>query len=344
MTIVGYDLSTIDLRLTEEVATAVGPVGDRSALTLTLRTDSGVVGLGEASSVPGQPTVDLDERAGVLRAWAEGVTGLSLDDARASLADAALEPVARFAVSSALLDAQARVADVPLAQYLRAGSPGVVRVNGLVAAPDPAGVAAAVSALRAAGMPANKLKVARDDPAVDARRIIAASEAAGAGIELRLDANRGWTTATAVHVIGRVGPRRIGYIEDPTPDIAEYGAITRETGVAVGLDVGVGESADPLTALERSGAAVLVVKAAAVGGIDIVMDLARRLDPDRRLVVTSSIDGPVALLAAAHVAAAVPGDEAHGLGTGPLVSAVPESLYPREGVVALPTGSGLGEP
>lgn len=342
MKIISSDASSIDIRLNESLTTAAGGVGDRGGIRFAITTDSGMIGLGETAPIPGFAGPGLESIASELESWSADAPGRGVDDALEQLDDAGLSPLARFAVHTALVDLKSAQANVPLSQWMRVGAPGVVKVNALVSETNPGAVHARVNELAQAGMSAIKLKVGSEEPALDVTRIIAASEAAGPNIELRLDANRAWDAETVKRVVGRVGKHRLTYIEDPTPNIDEYSAIQAEVDVPIALDLVI--TTDPLAEVKRAGVNVVVVKPAAVGGIDRLLDLARALE-DTTIIVSSSIDREIALSAAIHVAAALPGPpQAHGLAIGSVVRNLPEELLAHDGVIQVPSGPGVYRP
>ncbi len=343
MTLTEYDLDTIDIRLHTSYSTAAGAVGDRSGLRLQLRADDGVVGTGETAPLPGASSGSLETVAAELRTWAEAsIGGPDVESLLEGLDAAGLGPEARFAAHTALADLHTQRLGTPLAQWLRSGSPAVVTVNALVTDLTPKEVHQSVSTHVDAGFRSIKLKVGALDAAQDATRIIAASEAAGSRVELRLDANGGWSREIASHVVGRVGRHRISYIEDPTENLDDFSIIEAETGVRTALDCVPATPDEIRRDAERSGASVLVVKPVAIGGVDRVVSLARQFDSSKAVVVTSSIDHSVALAAAVHAAAALPHPNvSHGLATGPLVRGVDESLWPERGRVIVPTTPGV---
>jgi len=337
--IVSSETSSIDIRLTESVTTAAGGFGDRGGIRLTISVDDGLSGLGETASIPGVDGPRLESLAGEIDKWSTNSVGTDSAVALGEIDKAGLSPLARFAVHTALIDLQSQRAGAPLSQWLRSGSAGIVNVNGLVTDSNPGAVHARVSELADGGVRAIKLKVGVEAPALDVTRIIAASEAAGPYVELRLDANMAWDAETVARVIGRVGKHRIGYIEDPTADIGEYAAIQELIDVRVALDMPI--TSDPAAEIARAGVGVLVVKPAAVGGVDRIMDI-QRSHAGARIVVSSSIDREVALAAALHVAAALPDDdEAHGLAIGSVVRNLPDSLVANGGTLAVPDGPGV---
>lgn len=341
MKLASASASPIDIRLTETVATGAGGVGDRGGLRLLITTDDNYIGLGETAPIPGVEGFGIEALGAEIAKWSADAQGQAPEELLGSLDDASLSSLARFAVHTALVDLLASAAEVPLAQYLRAGSPSSVAVNALITAANPGAVHTQVQECVSAGVRAIKLKVGVVTPTVDVTRVIAASEAAGPSVELRLDANRSWDRETAERVLGRVGHHRISYLEDPTADRSEYGEIAASSGVRVALDLP--PDLDVNKALETSQASVAVVKPAAIGGVDRILDLAREYN-DVQIVVSSSIDREIALAAAIHVAAALPQQGAHGLSTGAIVRSMPTELISVGGWVEVPRTAGVFRP
>ena len=333
------EATTIDIRLTASLTTGAGGVGDRGGLQVRLHTDTGAIGRGETAPIPGVEGQGLEAIAVEIESWCNTATGLEIDAAFDSLDKATLGPLARFGVHTALADLAGQDAGVPTAQWLRAGAPGSVPANGLVAEASPGAVHSRTAELTNSGMSAIKLKVGAVDPSQDVTRIIAASEAAGPEVSLRLDANKAWDAETTERVIGRVGRHRVDFIEDPTATTSEYLPLQESTGVSVALDLPVTNS--PEQAIADAGVSIVVVKPAAIGGIDRILDLSRS-HPDLRIIVSSSIDREIGLAAAVHAAAGLPDDtESHGIATGTLVRNMPSELLPNNGVVSVPPASGV---
>ena len=341
MRITSANSTPIDIRLNESVRTGAGSIGDRGGMQVTVVTDE-LTGVGETAPIPGQEGPKLEELATELGHWCASVVGKSVEEALAELDDQPHSPLTRFAVHTALIDLQARSQGVPVSQLLNPDATQRVRVNGLIGESSPAAVHQRAMELVEQGITAIKLKVGALDNSMDITRIVAASEAAGSSAKLRLDANGGWTAQAAARVIGRVGKHRISYIEEPTSDPSEYLELMEQTGVQVALDLAVTNTPDEEIA--QAGVSVVIVKPAALGGIDRVVELAER-HPDHRIVITSSIDREVALAAAIHAAAALPTDSGpHGLATGRLIANMDPALFDSNGQITVPPGPGVWNP
>ncbi len=322
--------------------TAHGRTTRREGVRVELRDDAGRAGVGEAAPLPSHGTESQDACAAALTRLAEARPaglGPALD---AAAAEAGLGPAARWALDTAVGDLEARVAGRSLsAHWARGGATprAELAVSALLSATAPS--AAAVEAERAAkaGHRALKLKVGAAPLADDAARLAAVRDAVGPDVELRLDANGGWSPAEArgaLDVLAASGP---AFVEQPlAPDDDEAMPALAETSpVRLALDESVLRERD-VSRLAARGAAVWVLKPAALGlGRACALEAeasARGVD----VVWSSFLDGPVSVGALLHLAAG--GAPGPALGLDGLV----DPTWPVEGgAVRVPEGPGLGE-
>lgn len=324
-----------------EVLRTEGHVGDlrgaaagqnrRAGLLVRVRDGDGCIGQGEASPLPGYSPDTLEECAEQLKSI--DVTALSgsgdfpvgrwVENALTGSAVAA--PAARFGFETALLDW--------LGQRLG------VSVTALLAGPDAATrrvpLAALVNDLPAAraafarGIRTFKLKISpttwRDD--LHLARVL--RKELGAAIALRFDANRGLSPTDATTKLRELAEFAPEFVEEPVPS-QEFKHLT---------DSPVPLAADESLALPGAWPAlaavcrVLVLKPTLLGGLSACLALAR--DATSRglaAVVTHTYDGPLALAAAAELAAALPGRVlACGLDRHNGLAAWPEVAIPQLG-------------
>jgi len=280
------------------------------------------------------------------------------DDGRAGLGEAApLQPLASAqALAAALesgpcrdaafdvanLDLEAQRFGRPLA-YLLSDAPRLrVPVNAVLFASGAEALADEAARAVAAGFRTVKLKVGSASPDEDIARVLAVRERVGAGVAIRLDANRAWDEDTAIRVLHAVERCEIEYVEDPVA--GDLRAVGRRTNIPVAADVAtIGEGERVVRA--RS-ADMLVLKPMALGGLRVTRELAvAAIDAGLGAVITSVFDTAVGVAAALHLAASLPGPErAHGLATVDLLEEAPvEGLEaPHAGEMRLPERPGLG--
>ena len=314
--------------------------------------DDACVGRGEAAPLPGFGVETYDEALAALERWADDPEG-----------KAPSEPCAAAAVESALTQLDAEIEGVTLATLLAGEAPTQRRIaaHALVSDLDPEAAAQRAARAAAVGHLAVKLKVAAHDgerlggargetsgasgedggdtgsasasSGEQAARIAAVRRALPAGVALRLDANGGWDRSTAVKVLRRVGHLDIEFVEEPTPQPADWAQISR----AVGLPVAADEQLRGPTALDQlvdvGAIEVAVLKPAVLGGPHATYDLARRAAMRGvRSVVSTFICGPAGLRVARDTAVAVDPHGVHGIGTASLFAdPMPEDVTPASG-------------
>ncbi|WP_324662203.1 mandelate racemase/muconate lactonizing enzyme family protein [Haloarcula sediminis] len=331
------------LPLSSPLATASGTIETREGVVV--RYDHrGETGVGEATPLPGwtEPLSDckaaLDTAADADRRG--GHTAALLELAADTV------PAARHGFATALLDADARADGVPLYRWFdddrRCES---VPVNATVGDNDPGATADAVARAVERGYDCCKVKVGARPVAADIERLRAVRERVGDDVRLRADANGAWELDEAARAFEAFADLGVDYVEQPLPadDLAGH-ADLRGGPVGVALDESLIDArAD--TVLSADAADVLILKPMVLGGPGNAHTLALRArDRGVEPVVTTTIDGVVARLAALHVAAAVPDIGACGLATGDRLATdlAPDPATVSGGRMAVPQGDGLG--
>jgi L-alanine-DL-glutamate epimerase-like enolase superfamily enzyme len=287
--------------------------GPRPAAIVRARGESGAVGLGEASPLPGRSPDTVDDCARAVAAL-RGVLPITLSPKSAlgfaadlATAVAASAPAARFAIETALCDLVARTAGWPLARLLAPlpGPAAAVPINALCATP------AEASAALARGIRCVKVK-ARGE--LDHVRAI---HGVIAGAQLRVDANQAWSATDSVARLEELAALGVEYVEEPAPGLAR--TLRAPLAAPIALDESL---VDPELdawlddALASRAIAALVLKPALVGGLAACLALAGRARAHGvGAVVTHSFDGPIATAAACELARAIASDHAlaHGL-------------------------------
>lgn len=317
--------------LTEPIETARGTIFEREGWVLVVQDDAGHWGRGEVAPLPGWSSISLADAEHQLEIAAGRVRVDGFDTA-----DVGLAPEIRAAVDCARHALDAARADQPLWRHL-GGADGEISVNALVVGARPDDLAASARLAIDAGARTLKAKLGMGD---DAARLAAIAAELVDDVRVRLDANAAWGATEALDRIGEaqrlLGPH-LEYVEDPVADLDELAVVRRVVGADLAVDELIRRPADVDTVVARGLADVVVVKPSLVGGISDTVALATRAGAGGLDVVLSSVyDGPVGLAAWCHLAAALGGERAHGLGTATLLSdAGAGHLVPRRGKIRL---------
>lgn len=340
MRIASVEVIPYALPFREPYVTARGTLERREMALLRLRSDDGLIGLGEAVPLSLRGGAALPEIVRELEALGGRET---LDETTLRGGAAALSPPARCAALTALADLRGRRAAME-----RGESPGAsvppVRCNATLVAGEPAAVAADAERWADEGFSSFKLKLGAGD---DVGQVSAVREAVGPEARIRVDANGAWDAETAKRTLAALEPYDIELAEQPVATLEEAAELSRSTRIPLAADESVETRADAERAAEAGACAMTGIKLPKVGGPEAAIEIAEVLPA----YVTSALDGPVGIAAAAQVAqtlgavagAAGPG-LAHGLATQRLFASTVASVgcELRGDLLYPPPGPGLG--
>lgn len=145
---------------------------------------------------------------------------------------AGIPPSVRFGLESARLGLEAARLGKSLPAALSPIASDRLPLNALIGPADPEERA---DELREAGYVAVKIKVG-GSPEAAAERVHRMAGALGAGVALRLDANRSWSYPEAVRFVRGLGALTMEYLEEPLSNPGEMERLAGETGAPLALD------------------------------------------------------------------------------------------------------------
>lgn len=322
--------------------TARGVLERREMVLLRVRDEDGVVGLGEAVPLALRGGVGLTEVVRELEGWAgdREVAGLSAPS-RCAIATAEMDLLGRRAAESAAA----------------AGPAEAVPCNATLVAGAPDEVAAQAERWAEEGFTTFKLKLGAETAKTipqggflrsrDVEVAQAVREAVGLEARIRVDVNEAWGLETAKRALAELEPLGIELAEQPVAGLEAMAELAASTSIPLAADESVAsleeaERAAALGACEFTG-----IKLSKVGGPEEALAIADVLPA----YVTSALDGPVGIAAAAQVALSLAETShperlhlAHGLATQRLFAETIASIEceVRDGMLHLPPGPGLG--
>jgi L-alanine-DL-glutamate epimerase-like enolase superfamily enzyme len=348
------ELTAFALPFERPYATARGRLERREMYLLRLRTDAGLEGLGEA--------VPLSLRGGDMRSVFRGLLKGTRRLKRADLTDfAGSEPflaavdafvhtaagrrmpgAAKAAIEMAIFDLAGKASERPLHSLLGVDRAEPVLCNATLAAGAPDAVAADAERWARQGFETFKLKLGAGD---DVAQVRAVRDAVGPDARIRVDANGSWSVEEAVGVLRMIEPLGIELVEQPVADRRGMAEVTRSTPIPVAADETVATGKEARRAASARECELATVKLAKVGGIGEANGIAGELP----IYLSSALDGPLGIAAAAHAAQALPfegaaADLAHGLATQALfkTTIATAECELRGGELRVPAGHGLG--
>lgn len=334
------ELAPYDLPLVTPIETSYRTIETRRGVLVSVG-ESGRTGWGDACPMDGWSAQPLDE---VRKHLERAGTRLESDLLADVLDLLGLVPEARAALAGAAHDLWAQRAGVPLAALLDDAAVDRVRVNASIGSLPAHRAVGEASLAVAAGFTTIKLKVGATSSDDDISRVAAVRAAVGDAVELRVDANGAWDVETAVATLDRMAGSGVSFCEEPVAGIDAIAAVGARATVPVAVDESARTLDDIARAVGGGSIGVVIVKPQALGGPDVAMraiGLAR--DAGATVVVTSMIESAIGVAHAVHVAAALGGDDAHGVATSSLLADdVAGALPIEDGHVLVPTVPGLG--
>ena len=325
------------LRFREPYVTSRGRLEQREMALLRVRDEEGREGLGEAVPLSLRGGAGLETVVSELRAWAaEPVFPEPLEEPD-------LSAPAACAIRWAQLDLRAKSEGVPVWELLTfgAGAAEPVRCNATLVAGLPEDVAEQALAWREAGFGTFKLKLGTGS---DLETAGAVREALGPDPLLRADANGAWEQAEALELMTAMEPLGIELIEQPVATLEGMAELREQTEILIAADESVASPADAARAFQIGACDYIALKLSKIGAADPA-----HFPEPIPVYLSSALDGPVGIAAAAHAAQALRvegGDPgiAHGLATERLFAeTVAAAGCELDGdLLRLPEGPGLG--
>jgi L-alanine-DL-glutamate epimerase-like enolase superfamily enzyme len=293
---------------------AVADVHVRTCIVVRIRTDNGLVGLGEsvvARYFSGESLASAYDL--VTNVFAEVLVGRDPTEVNALRTLMRRLSVnnsgARAAVEMALLDVVAQAADMPLFRLYggraRESVPTIWHVSG----GTPEAMAAEAGEAVAEGYPLIKVKVGNDVDH-DIAATYAVREAIGNDTVLLPDANQGWNVADALRYLRAVADARPGFVEQPVDrdDMVGMATLVDRSPVLVAADEGIFDAKQLRSYLAMNAVGAVVVKLMKAAGPVGVRDVVAVADAAGLGVHLAGMAGQTSISAAhgAHLGLALP--------------------------------------
>ncbi len=345
------ELTPFSLRLKKPIQTARGPMDERVGFRVSL-TAQGVTGRGDAMPMASFGTETPDAALAALQKFSLSKLPETVEEIAVAISSMEATPAARHAAECALLEHLAIRKGVLVATMLGPVRRSHFVVNALIEGDDAAGLAASAEQAAKEGFKVVKTKVAARPLAVEAQRLLAVRRAVGPNVRIRIDANGGWSEATARSALRGLEALGLEVCEQPVgpTDVEGLRRLRHLAPCRIAADETMLLSGVLPRLLEkdpRAAADVIVLKPAALGGLVRSLELAQQAhDSGVGAYVTTLMDGPIARAAAAHLAAVLPSaDWAHGLSTVELFEGMkPDPFTPMGWEITLPQATGWGVP
>jgi len=330
MRVEALEVIPYSLPFRDPYVTARGRLTERELLLVRLRAE-GIDGLGETTALSlrgGESLAALARELADLCGPALTETELEPERSWAALARCRTRgagPQALAAVDIALHDLAGKAAGQPVWRLLGASAARPVTCNATLPIANPSALRALLEPWFADGFRTYKLKVGTPG---DVAQVAAARQALGADARIRLDANGAWSVDQAAERLRTLARHTIELVEEPVAGLEQMAQLASRTRIRLAADESVATPRQAREAVELGACQLATVKLAKVGGIAA----AERIAEEISIYLSSALEGPVGIAAAAHLAQTLPrGGPAHGLATERLFASTIGQGVPLEG-------------
>jgi L-alanine-DL-glutamate epimerase-like enolase superfamily enzyme len=218
MIITKIELYKSPIKLKEPFKISLGVLTHADNVIVRIHTERGLIGSGECSPFMTIHGESMDTAFIVGQYLAKRLIGASALDieANAALLDTVIYGNAciKSAFNIALYDLTAQYAQLPLYAFLGGANNKVIQTDYTISIDHPEKMAQDAIQIKKNGFEIIKVKVGGSREQ-DVERIRMIREAVGDAIQIRIDANQGWTVSTAVETLKALAVFRIQHCEEP---------------------------------------------------------------------------------------------------------------------------------
>jgi L-alanine-DL-glutamate epimerase-like enolase superfamily enzyme len=343
------EIYLFDIPLVAPFRISIGEMKAANDLLVRVITDQGIVGIGEACPFPpitGETQATNAAAGKAIRDMLIGKDPLAVEGILREIgAMVHANPSAVAAFDMALYDILGKVVGMPLFRLFGSGKTQF-ETDITTGIDTPAVMAAETKEHADMGYKTLKVKVGLD-PDTDVARIQAVREAIGYDINVRIDANQGWSVPQAVYALRKMDKFKIQLCEQPVvaSDTAGLKAVRGESPIPIMADEACFLPADALKLIRADACDYFNIKLMKAGGIANSIRIAHIADAANiRCMVGCMLESKVALTAAAHVVASqaniiyadLDGNAEH------TADPVIDGMTVKAGIITLPEKPGLG--
>lgn len=212
------EIIKLNIPYKEPFVISLGVIPEATNVVVRIHTSDGLMGTGECAPfvfIVGETQETVFELARQVGKMLLGKDPYSIEEAIYEI-DRAVKgnPTMKSAFDMALYDLLSLKAGMPLYQLLGGSKRKDIHTDMTISIGDPEKVAADALAFQKEGFPAIKVKLGTTTKE-DVERIRAIRQAVGPDYPIRIDANQGWDTMTAIETLKALEPFAIEHCEEP---------------------------------------------------------------------------------------------------------------------------------
>jgi len=214
------EIIKLNLPYKEPFVISLGVIESATNIVIKIHTNSELTGMGECApfvTIVGETQETVFELSKQVAKLLKGKDPFALEERLMEIDRAvAGNYTMKSAFDMALYDLLAKKAQLPLYRLLGGSNTREIYTDMTISIGPPEKVARDAVAFKEAGFPAIKVKLGTTTKE-DVSRIRAIREAVGEDYPIRIDANQGWDTVTAINTLQALAKYNIEHCEEPVP-------------------------------------------------------------------------------------------------------------------------------
>jgi L-alanine-DL-glutamate epimerase-like enolase superfamily enzyme len=345
------ELYQMPIKLKELFIISLGKFDYASNVVVVIGTDTGLSGFGECSPFMSINGESMDTCVVVGQYLARMLIGQ--DPTNIEVCTSTMDHVIygnssiKSAFDMALYDLASQQAELPLYAFLGGKNNKVLATDYTVSLGDKHKMVHDALWIKHHGFQAIKVKLGESFEK-DFERIHLIREAVGKEIPMRIDANQGWNTETAIATLRALGPYNIQHCEEPIPrwNFMELPKVRKQSPIQIMADESCSDHHDAQRLIDLQACDQLNIKLGKSSGIFNALKIIQLAkEADMHLQVGGFLESRLGFTAAAHLALASDHIVYFDFDTPLMFTEDPVSggiTYDNRGVVTIPDAIGLG--
>lgn len=339
------------VRLKKPFVISLGAFNYAENIIVVIRTNEGLTGFGECSPFMPINGESMETCYVVARYLAKALLGKNpLEiEACSEIMDNTIfgNSSIKSAFDIALYDIASQHVGLPLYAFLGGQNNKILKTDYTVSLGEAEQMVADALEIKSRGFEVIKVKLG-DDPEKDIFRIKAIREAIGNEIPLRLDANQGWDTESAIRVLNELSLYNIQFCEEPIPrwNFMELSRIRNESRVMIMADESCCDHHDAQRLIDLKAAPSFNIKLGKSSGIFKAQKIIKLAESaNLQLQIGGFLESRIGFTASAHLALTSDAVKFCDFDTPMMFSEDPVSggiQYGVNGLVTVPEVPGLG--
>jgi L-Ala-D/L-Glu epimerase len=306
-----------ELKLKTPFETSKGKITERKGFIISLRSQSGKIGIGEVAPFPefGSETYEeADMRIASIKIAMRVEIDNFKDSLKALLSDFNTHPALKHGLEQALVNLICNERNITIAESLNLKLKKKINVNAAIGFLKPEEAVSRVLQFVKEGFKTIKIKTGKDNFEDDFAAISSIRKAVGDEIKLRIDSNGKWSVEESVKYLNRLQEFSLEYAEQPVNSIEEFKELKNRTSVLLAADESIRDFESAKKFIYEKAIDFLILKPMMLGGLLPTLEFIELAEKNNVVsVMTSSFESAIGRTNAIIAAATVKPDIAHGL-------------------------------